>query len=74
MSKVIDEKKSEKEILENNKKEIERVIEDLSSYKKCKTDILQNVKFETKEDEFLFDSLPLTMAQKEELLLSMYKV
>lgn len=60
----------EKEI--NNLDEIQKVLDDIDTYKYCKTDILHHVKFVSKMDQFIFDSLPLSMSQKEELLLSLY--
>ena len=56
----------------DNLKEIEKVLDDLDTYKYCKTDILQKVNFMTKTDKFVFDSLPLSNSQKEELLISLY--
>ena len=55
-----------------NVEEIERVYKDITTKKYCKTDILDNVKFETTMDKFVFDHLPLSNSQKEELLLSMF--
>ena len=57
---------------QDNSEELLRVLEDMDTYKYCKTDILHKVKFMSKMDQFVFDSLPLTMSQKEELLLSVY--
>lgn len=56
----------------DNLKEIEKVLDDMDTYKYCKTDILQKVNFMTKTDKFVFDSLPLSNSQKEELLISLY--
>ena len=56
-----------------NVEEITRVLLDMDTYKYCKTDILHKVKFENKMDEFVFNSLPLTNSQKEQLLLELYK-
>ena len=56
----------------NNNEEITKVLEDMDTYKYCKTDILHKVNFMSKMDKFVFDSLPLTNSQKEELLLSLY--
>lgn len=69
-NKVEDNKVEEK----NNYEEITKVLEDIDTYKYCKTDILHKVNFESKTDKYIFDSLPLTNSQKEELLLSLYKV
>jgi hypothetical protein len=55
-----------------NVEEIERVYKDITTKKYCKTDILDNLKFESKMDKFVFDHLPLSNSQKEELLLSMF--
>ena len=57
----------------NNDEEFKKIILDMDTLKFCKTDILQKVKFETGIDKFVFDSLPLSNSQKEELLLSIYK-
>lgn len=59
---------------QDNSEELLRVLEDMETYKYCKTDILHKVKFMSKMDQFVFDSLPLTMSQKEELLLSVYAI
>jgi DNA-directed RNA polymerase subunit N (RpoN/RPB10) len=56
----------------NNNEEIKKVLDDMDTYKYCKTDILHKVNFMSKMDKFVFDSLPLTNSQKEELLLSLY--
>jgi hypothetical protein len=54
--------------------ELRRVLEDYASFKYCKTNIVAEVRnrFESKMDKFIFDSLPLTNSQKEELLLSVF--
>jgi len=70
MSNKVEDNKIEK----NNNEEISKVLDDIDTYKYCKTDILHKVNFETKMDKFIFDSLPLSNSQKEELLLSLYKV
>jgi len=56
----------------DNSEEINKVLEDIDTHKYCKTDILDKVKFASKMDKFVFDSLPLSNSQKEELLLSLY--
>lgn len=61
-----------KEDEKDNNEELTKVLEDMDTYKYCKTDILHKVNFMTKMDKFVFDSLPLTNSQKEELLLSLY--
>lgn len=57
----------------NNYEEIDKVLKDMDTYRYCKTDILDKVRFESKLDKFVFDSLPLTNSQKEQLLLDMYR-
>lgn len=64
--------KNNDEDLKNND-EISKVLLDMDTYKYCKTDILHNIKFENKMDEFVFNSLPLTNSQKEQLLIELYK-
>jgi len=61
-------------IEEDNSDELKRVLEDMETMKYCKTSILREVQFMTTEDKFVFDSLPLTNSQKEELLLSLYSI
>jgi len=68
MSDKVEDSKIEK----NNNEELTKVLEDIDTYKYCKTDILHKVNFESKMDKFLFDSLPLTNSQKEQLLLSLF--
>ena len=58
----------------DNNEAITKVLEDMTSYKYCKTDILNKVNFMSDMDKFVFDSLPLTNSQKEELLLSLYPI
>lgn len=55
-----------------NNEEITKVLEDMDTYKYCKTDILHKVNFMSKMDKFVFDSLPLTNSQKEQMLLELY--
>lgn len=57
----------------NDSVDIEQIIEDMETFKYCKTNILKEVEFKSKVDKFVFDSLPLSNSQKEELLLSLYK-
>jgi hypothetical protein len=57
---------------QDNSEELKRVLEDMETFKYCKTSILYEARFMTTEDKFVFDSLPLTNSQKEELLLSIY--
>lgn len=56
----------------SNNEELIKVLEDMDTYKYCKTDILHKVNFMSKMDKFIFDSLPLTNSQKEQLLLELY--
>lgn len=74
MSDIKDEKE-DKELkqLEENAREIEKVIKSMTSTEDLKTNILNDVVWETLEQQYIFDSLPLTMKQKEELLLSVYQ-
>lgn len=58
----------------DNNEAITKVLEDMTTYKYCKTDILHKVNFMSDMDKFVFDSLPLTNSQKEELLLSLYPI
>jgi len=68
MSEKVEDHKIEK----NNNEELTKVLDDIDTYKYCKTDILHKVNFESKIDKFIFDSLPLTNSQKEQLLLSLF--
>ena len=63
---------STKEDDKDNNEELTKVLEDMDTYKYCKTDILHKVNFMSKMDKFVFDSLPLTNSQKEQLLLELY--
>ncbi len=56
----------------DNSEEIEKVFKDITTHKYCKTDIMHNLKFESKLDEFIFSSLPLSNSQKEKLLIDIY--
>ena len=56
----------------DNSEEIKKVLDDMDTYKYCKTDILHKVNFMSKMDKFIFDSLPLTNSQKEQMLLDLY--
>ena len=72
---MTDNKEDIKDIKENDKdnnEELTKVLEDMDTYKYCKTDILHKVNFVSKMDKFIFDSLPLTNSQKEQLLLELY--
>lgn len=66
--KKISTKKDDKD----NNEELTKVLEDMDTYKYCKTDILHKVNFMSKMDKFIFDSLPLTNSQKEQMLLELY--
>ena len=55
-----------------NVKEMEKVYDDITTYKYCKTDTLEKLKFKSKMDQFVFEHLPLSNSQKEELILSMF--
>jgi hypothetical protein len=68
MSEKVEDHKIEK----NNNEELTKVLDDIDTYKYCKTDILHKVNFESKMDKFIFDSLPLTNSQKEQLLLDLF--
>ena len=68
MSVKVEDSKIEK----NNNEELTKVLDDIDTYKYCKTDILHKVNFESKMDKFIFDSLPLTNSQKEQLLLDLF--
>ena len=68
MSDKVEDSKIEK----NNNEELSKVLDDIDTYKYCKTDILHKVNFESKMDKFIFDSLPLTNSQKEQLLLDLF--
>jgi len=61
-----------KEDDKDNNAELTKVLEDMDTYKYCKTDILHKVNFMSKMDKFVFDSLPLTNSQKEQMLLELY--
>ena len=58
----------------DNSDEIEKVFKDITTHKYCKTDILHNLKFESKLDEFIFSGLPLSNSQKEKLLIDIYSL
>lgn len=63
-----------KEVDNDNNEELTKVLEDMDTYKYCKTDILHKVNFMSKMDKFVFDSLPLTNSQKEQMLLELFPV
>ena len=75
----IDKKEESKEELKeelkevDNSDELERVYKDITTKKYCKTDILNNLSFESEIDKYVFDFLPLSNSQKEQLLLNIYK-
>lgn len=66
------EKKEELKETDNNE-ELERVYKDITTQKYCKTDILNNLTFESEVDKYVFDFLPLSNSQKEQLLLNIFK-
>lgn len=59
---------------ENNLKEMEKVLEDMTTQKYCKTNIIKDVNFTSEEDEYVFNRLPLSNSQKEQILLELYKI
>jgi hypothetical protein len=64
--------KSNQEDEKDNNEELTKVLEDMDTYKYCKTDILHKVNFMSKMDKFVFDALPLTNSQKEQMLLELF--
>jgi hypothetical protein len=72
--KKISTKQNNNEDDKDNNEELTKVLEDMDTYKYCKTDILHKVNFMSKMDKFVFDSLPLTNSQKEQLLLELYPI
>ena len=59
----------------DNSEEMSRLVKDMTSYTYCNTNILDNldkVNFASDMDRFVFQNLPLTNSQKEQLLLSMF--
>ena len=59
----------------DNSAEMSKVLDDMNSYKFCNTNILDNldkINFASSMDRFVFQNLPLTNSQKEQLLLSMF--
>lgn len=59
----------------DNSAEMSEVLNDMTTYKYCNTNILDNldkINFASSMDRFVFVNLPLTNSQKEELLLSMF--
>ena len=56
-----------------NKAYMNKVLLDMNTQTFCKSNILNECNFMSKMDKYIFDSLPLTNSQKEELLLSIYK-
>ena len=68
-------RKEEDEKEKDNSAEMSRLVKDMTSYTYCNTNILDNldkVNFASDMDRFVFQNLPLTNSQKEELLLSMF--
>ena len=59
----------------DNSAEMSEVLNDMTTYKYCNTNILDNldkINFASSMDRFVFVNLPLTNSQKEQLLLSMF--
>ena len=59
----------------DNSAEMSEVLNDMTTYKYCNTNILDNldkINFASSMDRFVFQNLPLTNSQKEQLLLSMF--
>ena len=56
-----------------NKAYMNKILLDMNSQTFCKSNILNECNFISKTDKYIFDSLPLTNSQKEQLLLSIYK-
>ena len=50
-----------------------KVIEDMNTHTYCHTNILNECRFANKMEEYIFNGLPLTNSQKEELLLEVFK-
>ena len=72
--KVITTKKQtedEKVLLENTKL-MEQYLSE-NDEKNLQTNILNEIRFANKQDRYVWDLLPLTLKQKEELLLNLYK-
>lgn len=65
-------KKEEPQKEKDNADVIEKVYKDITTTKYCKTTILNNLSFESELDKYIFDFLPLSNSQKEELLLKMF--
>ena len=66
---------SKEEDEKDNSAEMSKVLDDMNSYKFCDTNILDNldkINFASSMDRFVFQNLPLTNSQKEQLLLSMF--
>jgi hypothetical protein len=61
------------DLTEEERKQVELFNEDLKEYKKpSKTKIEKMIDFETELDKWVWDRLPLSNAQKEELLYGIY--
>ena len=60
----------EKALLENTKLMEEYLSE--NDEKNLQTNILNEIRFKNKQDQYVWDLLPLTLKQKEELLLNLY--
>jgi hypothetical protein len=73
MSSSKETKETAPETVKTNIKEFEKILEDMNTFIYCKTNILNDVKFTTPQDKDIFNALPLTNSQKENLLLSIYQ-
>ena len=58
--------------LEENTKLMEQYLSE-NDEKNLQTNILNEIRFANKQDEYVFNMLPLTLKQKEELLLNLYR-
>ena len=59
----------------DNSEEMSKVLNDMTTYKYCNTNILDNldkINFASSMDRFVLENLPLTNSQKENLLLSFF--
>ena len=59
----------------DNSAEMSKVLNDMTTYKYCNTNILDNldkINFASSMDRFVLENLPLTNSQKENLLLSFF--
>jgi len=61
----------EEKVLLENTKLMEQYLSE-NDEKNLQTNILNEIRFANKQDEYVFNMLPLTLKQKEELLLNLY--